>query len=131
MYQTTTAGGANEAQADARKGVNGQARARVDLATPALAHPDTVALNVLADGAPTVHHMTRITRNDNEPQADAPGVISLLSQGPCQYARGSCCVFKEGAPAQRLTSVTAHNGVNMNAPGVTLVPSQLTVLVNS
>jgi hypothetical protein len=131
MYQTTTAGGANLSQIDARKGRNGQAKAREDLASPSLAHPDTVALNVLADGAPTVHHMTRIVRNANEPEAETPGVVSLQSQGPCQYARGSCRVFKEGAPAQRLTSVTAHNGVNMNAPGVALVPSQLTVLVNS
>lgn len=137
MYQTTMAGGLNVAAPDARKQAGGLASPQTDVSNAALAHPSTVALNVLADGMPTVHHMTRIVRslpveeaNDNGGSA-AVGVASQERMGPSKYVRGSRTVFKEGAPAQRLSSVTGQNGVNMNCAGVTLTPSQTTVLVNS
>jgi hypothetical protein len=57
------------------------------------------------------------------------GVASGMVMGPSEFILGSFTVFKEGAPAQRLTSMTGHNGLSMNCPGVTLVPSQVTVLV--
>jgi len=133
MYQITMAGGLNVAEPDARKHTAGRAQPGVDISNAALAHPDTVALNVLADGMPTAHHMTRVVRSqaDADDHASGAGVASQTLHGPTRFARGSRCVFKEGAPAQRLGSVTAQNGVSMNAPGVALTPSQLTVLVNS
>ena len=57
------------------------------------------------------------------------GVASGLVMGPTEFILGSFTVLKGGTPAQRMTSITGHNGLSMNAPGVSLAPSQVAVLV--
>ena len=46
------------------------------------------------------------------------------------YLLGCFTIFVDGPPAQRLTSITGQNALGLlpNAPGMTLVPSQFTVL---
>ncbi len=50
--------------------------------------------------------------------------------GQTEYLVGCITIMVDGVPAQRLTSVTGQNclAVLPNAPGVSLVPSQVTVL---
>ena len=55
------------------------------------------------------------------------GVVSQIIMGPGQTVMGSTMYFVGGMPAWRLTAPTMHN--MMNAPGVTMVPSQVTVMV--
>ena len=55
-----------------------------------------------------------------------PERVEALSDCCAQISR---VVFKGGTPAQRLTSMTGHNGLSMNCPGVALAPSQVTLLV--
>lgn len=58
------------------------------------------------------------------------GVVSHLVSGETLYFVGSETIMMGGLPCQRLTSVTGQNclAVLPNAPGVTTVPSQCTVL---
>jgi len=49
--------------------------------------------------------------------------------GPCRHLMGSSGVFYEGTPATKMTSPTGQNGMSMNAPGMTLVPSQVKVMI--
>ena len=52
------------------------------------------------------------------------GVVSHLIDGEAMYEVGCFTILTDGAPAQRLTSVTGQNTVAMmpNAPGVCLAP---------
>jgi hypothetical protein len=98
-------------------------------ATGATTNPATTALTVLTDCMPSLNQMsqTMISMGDNA--GVNMGVASGLVMGPQEFILGSVAVLKEGAPAQRMTSITGHNGLSMNTPGVSLVPSQVTVLV--
>lgn len=100
-----------------------------NMATGATANPMTTALTVLTDCMPSLNQMsqTMISMGDNA--GVNMGVASGLVMGPQEFILGSFTVLKEGAPAQRMTSITGHNGLSMNAPGISLVPSQVTVLV--
>jgi Domain of unknown function (DUF4150) len=70
--------------------------------------------------------MTPITEGD-EPGL-LMGILSQLDMGTAQYEMGSFNLFVGGPPATKLTSVTGHNGILPNAPGVSIVPSQVTLL---
>jgi len=100
-----------------------------NMATGATSNPLTTALTVLTDCMPSLNQMsqTMISMGDNA--GVNMGVASGMVMGPQEFILGSLTVLKEGAPAQRMTSITGHNGLSMNCPGVTLVPSQVTVLV--
>ncbi len=100
-----------------------------NMATGATSNPLTTALTVLTDCMPSLNQMsqTMISMGDNA--GVNMGVASGLVMGPQEFILGSLTVLKEGAPAQRMTSITGHNGLSMNAPGISLVPSQVTVLV--
>jgi len=97
--------------------------------TGATANPATTALTVLTDGMPSLNQMSMIPISNGDNAGVNMGVASGLVMGPTEFILGSVTVIKEGSPAQRLTSITGHNGVSMNAPGVALAPSQVTVLV--
>jgi hypothetical protein len=58
------------------------------------------------------------------------GVVSHFESGEALYFMGNTTIFADGAPVQRLTSVTGQNalGVLPNAPGLCVCPSQATVL---
>jgi hypothetical protein len=100
-----------------------------NLSTGATSNPTTTALTVLTDGMPSLNQMSMTTTSSGDNMGVNMGVASGMVMGPSEFILGSFTVFKEGAPAQRLTSMTGHNGLSMNCPGVTLVPSQVTVLV--
>lgn len=100
-----------------------------NISTGAVADPATTALTVLTDGMPSLNQMSMVTTSQGDNMGVNMGVASGMVMGPTEFILGSFTVFKEGAPAQRLTSMTGHNGLSMNCPGVTLVPSQVTVLV--
>jgi len=100
-----------------------------NMTTGATANPATTALTVLTDGMPSLNQMSMIPISNGDNAGVNMGVASGLVMGPTEFILGSVTVIKEGAPAQRLTSITGHNGVSMNAPGVSLAPSQVTVLV--
>jgi len=97
--------------------------------TGATANPATTALTVLTDAMPSLNQMSQTMISMGDTPGINMGVASGMVMGPQEHILGSLTVFKEGAPAQRLTSMTGHNGLSMNCPGVTLAPSQVTVLV--
>ena len=58
------------------------------------------------------------------------GMVGPFQMGKVVYKAGSSKVKAEGKPVVTVTSMTAHNGANANAPvGAQLAPSQTTVLV--
>jgi hypothetical protein len=58
------------------------------------------------------------------------GVISSESMGKVVFKRGSSKVKVEGQALQHLGALTAHNGMNANAPcGTVVAPSQCKVLI--
>lgn len=100
-----------------------------NITTGATTNPTTTALTILTDGMPSLNQMSMIPLSNGDNMGVNMGVASGLVMGPTEFILGSITVMKEGTPAQRLTSITGHNGVSMNAPGMSLVPSQVTVLV--
>jgi hypothetical protein len=97
--------------------------------TGATSNPLTTALTVLTDCMPSLNQMSQTIISMGDTPGVNMGVASGLVMGPQEHILGSLTVLKEGAPAQRLTSMTGHNGLSMNCPGVTLAPSQVTVMV--
>ncbi|HOF05128.1 MAG TPA: DUF4150 domain-containing protein [Syntrophales bacterium] len=132
MFQLTSAGGMNLGFPDVCLTPTPVGPIPVpypNMTTGATANPATTALTVLTDGMPSLNQMSMIPISNGDNAGVNMGVASGLVMGPTEFILGSLTVIKEGAPAQRLTSITGHNGVSMNAPGVALAPSQVTVLV--
>ncbi len=100
-----------------------------NISTGATANPATTALTVLTDCMPSLNQMSQTLLSNGDNAGVNMGVASGLVMGPQEHILGSITVLKEGAPAQRMTSITGHNGLSMNCPGVSLAPSQVTVLV--
>ena len=100
-----------------------------NISTGATTNPATTALTVLTDGMPSLNQLSEIFISNGDEAGVQLGVMSGMIMGPTEFLVGSMTVLKEGAPAQRLTSMTGHNGLSMNCPGVSLAPSQVTVLV--
>jgi hypothetical protein len=95
----------------------------------ATSNPLTTALTVLTDCMPSLNQMSQSMISMGDNAGVSMGVASGMVMGPQSYVLGSFTVLKEGVPAQRMTSITGHNGLSMNCPGVALGPSQVTVLV--
>jgi len=132
MFQLTSAGGMNLGVPDVCLTPTPVGPIPVpypNISTGATANPATTALTVLTDGMPSLNQMSMIPMSSGDNPGVNLGVASGLVMGPTEFILGSVTVIKEGAPAQRLTSITGHNGVSMNAPGVSLAPSQVTVIV--
>jgi hypothetical protein len=92
-------------------------------------NPASTALTVLTDGCPSLNQLSMgLISNGDEPGLYM-GIASGMIMGPTEYLLGSLTVIKQGAPAQRMTSLTGHNGLSINCPGVSLVPSQVNVIV--
>lgn len=100
-----------------------------NISTGATANPASTALTVLTDAMPSLNQRSMIMLSNGDNAGVNMGVASGMVMGPTEFILGSFTVLMEGAPAQRLTSVTGHNGLSMNCPGVSLAPSQVTVLV--
>lgn len=91
---------------------------------------EPAAENVLICCMPGINQLSQgLLSNGDEPGCEM-GMVSLRIDGEAVYMVGCITIFTDGIPAQRLTSVTGQNamGVVPNAPGMTLTPSQVTVL---
>ncbi|HOT02492.1 MAG TPA: DUF4150 domain-containing protein [Acidobacteriota bacterium] len=88
------------------------------------------AYNVLVDCMPAVNQLSIGTVSVGDNGGVLLGVVSHMMSGQTEYLVGCITIMVDGVPAQRLTSVTGQNclAVLPNAPGVSLVPSQVTVL---
>ena len=85
---------------------------------------------VLMECLPSMNLMSTCELSEGDEAGSLLGVVSHMISGPTMYIVGSTGVLIDGAPAQRLTSVTGQNAMEVlpNTPGVTIVPSQETVL---
>jgi hypothetical protein len=93
-----------------------------------MAMPFTAAIMVLNECMPThtISTMGTITLGD-QPGIEL-GVLSGMFMGPHHTLIPSFTMLSDGMPTSRLTSMTAHNGFSLNAPGLCIVPSQFTTL---
>lgn len=132
MFQSTMGGGMSLGFPDVCKTPTPDGPVPVpypNLASGATMNPATTALTVLTDCMPSLNQMSQTVMSTGDNAGVALGVASNMIMGPQKFILGSITVLKEGAPAQRMTSITGHNGLSMNCPGATLAPSQVTVLV--
>ncbi|PKN31090.1 MAG: type VI secretion protein [Deltaproteobacteria bacterium HGW-Deltaproteobacteria-21] len=86
----------------------------------------TTALTVLTDFMPSCNLMSMTATSVGDSTGVAMGVASGMIMGPTHNVLGSFTVLKQGVPAARMTTMTIQN--NTNCPGISLVPSQVTVL---
>ena len=132
MFQSTMGGGMSLGFPDVCKTPTPAGPVPVpypNMASGATMNPATTALTVLTDCMPSLNQMSQTVMSTGDNAGVALGVASNMIMGPQEFILGSITVLKEGAPAQRMTSITGHNGLSMNCPGTTLAPSQVTVLV--
>jgi len=89
------------------------------------------SLKVKICGKQTVTTKSKIPKTMGDEAGVAGGMISGMNMGPASFKKGSTKVKVEGSPTVSLTSMTAHNGTNANAPAGTVVaPSQQKVLIS-
>jgi hypothetical protein len=88
------------------------------------------AYNILIDCMPALNQLSEGLVSVGDQPGVLLGVVSHLEAGEAEYLLGCFTIFVDGPPAQRLTSVTGQNALGLlpNAPGMTIVPSQFTVL---
>lgn len=96
-----------------------------NIATGMMGVPATY--NVLMGGTPTHNMMTIIPLTNGDNAGVAMGVASGTVMGPSRALTGAFTVLVCGAPVTRMTSMNLQNSTN--CPGVSLIPSQLKVLV--
>jgi hypothetical protein len=87
------------------------------------------AYNVLYGGGPAHNLLTTIPITNGDNAGVNMGVASGLVMGPSRSLTGAFKVLVGGMPATRMTSMNLQNSTN--CPGVSLVPSQLRVLLLS
>jgi len=89
-----------------------------------------VAANVLIDCMPSINLASKGLISNGDQVGVAGGVVDSMIMGQANYTLGCLTIMIGGAPAQRLTSITAQNaaGVTPNCVGMCLTPSQVTVL---
>lgn len=88
------------------------------------------AYNILVDCMPALNQLSEGLVSVGDQPGVLLGVVSHLEAGEAEYILGCFTIFVDGPPAQRLTSVTGQNALGLlpNAPGMSIVPSQFTVL---
>jgi hypothetical protein len=88
------------------------------------------SMKVKICGKQAVTTKSKVPKTMGDEAGVAGGVVSGMNMGPASFKKGSTKVKVEGSPLVSLTSLTAHNGTNANAPAGTVVaPSQAKVLV--
>ena len=95
------------------------------------ANPATACKEIYLSCMPAHNLMTMGTISQGDNAGVGMGVASGMVMGPCRHMMGSFRVIYEGAPVTKMTSLTGQNGISMNAPGLTLVPSQFRVIIMS
>ncbi len=88
------------------------------------------AYNVLVDCMPAINQLSMGQVSNGDEVGMLGGIASARFDGESVYMVGCFTILVDGVPAQRMTSVTGQNamGVMPNAPGMSLMPSQVTVL---
>lgn len=88
------------------------------------------AYNVLIDCMPVLNTLSIGLVSLGDDAGILLGVVSHMISGEVIYEVGCFTIFVDGLPAQRLTSITGQNALFIlpNAPGMCIVPSQVTVL---
>ena len=73
---------------------------------------------------------SKIPKSMGDEAGTIGGMVSGMNMGEVQFKKGSTKVKIEGQPCVHLTSMTAHNGSNANAPaGAQIAPSQTKVII--
>lgn len=86
--------------------------------------------NITIDCMPVINLMSiGLVSEGDEPGVEM-GVVSHMESGMTDYTLGCVTIFMDAAPCQRLTSLTRQNCLVElpNAVGMTIAPSQVTVL---
>lgn len=88
------------------------------------------AYTITVDAMPVLNQLSKGTISAGDQPGTLLGVTDGVIMGQTNYNIGCATIFVGGAPAQRLTSVTGQNAAGMlqNCPGMTVAPSQVTVL---
>ncbi len=104
----------------------------------AVAYPNTVrtatsapvAEQVIVEGAPALNQLSQGQVGTGNEAGRLKGVVSAEVGGRCLFTGGCSTVLIDGAPAQRVTSISGQNaaGMQSNARGMAVGPSQSTVL---
>jgi hypothetical protein len=100
-----------------------------NIAVGATAIPPTACMKVLMGGTPTHNLGTTIPLSNGDNAGVMGGVASQMVMGPMKYLMGSFSCLVGGQPTARITSMTGHNGMSLNGPGMSMMPSQFKVLV--
>ena len=87
------------------------------------------AFKVFMGGTPAHNMGTTGTISNGDNAGVALGVASGMVMGPDRHLMGSFPVLLQGQPATKMTSMTGQNGMSLNVPGASLVPSQVKVLL--
>jgi hypothetical protein len=85
------------------------------------------AYNVLFMCAPAHNMATTVPLTNGDNPGVALGVASGMVMGPSRHVTAAFTVLAGGIPATRMTSMTITNSTN--CPGVSLVPSQVKVIL--
>jgi hypothetical protein len=85
------------------------------------------AYNVLFMCAPAHNMATTVPMTNGDNPGIALGVASGMVMGPSRHVTAAFTVLAGGIPATRMTSMTITNSTN--CPGVSLVPSQVKVIL--
>ncbi len=88
------------------------------------------AEQVIVEGAPALNQLSEGQVSSGNTTGRLKGVVSGEVGGRCLFLGGCSSILVDGAPAQRVTSVSAQNAAGMqpNAQGLAVAPSQSTVL---
>jgi hypothetical protein len=93
------------------------------------ANPGTACKKLYLSCMPAHNLMTQIPMSQGDNAGVNMGVASGMVMGPSRHLMGSVGVIYEGTPATKLTSPTGQNGMSLNTPGITIVPSQTKLLI--
>lgn len=85
------------------------------------------AYTILYGGTPAHNLLTTVPISNGDNAGVLTGVVSHLIMGPTKFTTGAFTCLTFGAPTTRLTSITIQNLIN--APGFTMAPSQVKVLI--
>ena len=85
--------------------------------------------NVLIGGMPAHNMLTMGTISNGDNAGVMGGVASQMVMGPDRKMTGAFTVLIGGMPATKMTSLTGQNGLSLNIPGASLVPSQFKVMI--
>jgi len=97
--------------------------AMTDMAVP-------IVDNVMIEAMPVHNLMTMVEMSNGNEAGALGGAVSSMIMGAVKHEVGSFKVMFMAAPATMMTSVTGQNGMVPNAPGLTITPSQVKVMIN-